>query len=87
MQEKESQTLKIEARKRLTLDGVTNVESFSEEYLELSTSLGTLEVEGTDLKIEELCQNGGKILVSGTISGVYYRDSKISKGLLKKIFK
>ena len=87
MQENELQTLKLDSRKRLTLDGVINVESFSEEYLELSTNLGTLQVEGTDMKIEELCQSGGKILISGTINGVFYKDTKISKGIFKNLFK
>ena len=87
MQDNELQTLKIEARKKLTLDGVLNVESFSEEFLELTTNLGTLEVEGIDMKIEELCQSGGKILISGTINGVFYKDTKNSKGIFKKIFK
>ncbi|MBO7304563.1 MAG: YabP/YqfC family sporulation protein [Clostridia bacterium] len=87
MQENELQTLKLEGRKRLTLDGVLNVESFSEEYLELSTKLGTLEVEGSELKIVELRQSDGEILICGTVNGVFYRDTKISKSLLKKIFK
>ena len=87
MLENEIGLLTLDLRKRLTLDGVLNVESFSEEFLVLKTTLGSLEVEGADMKIEELSQNGGKILITGQINGLFYKDTKVSKGIFKKMFK
>ena len=83
----EKQTLLLENRRKLTIDGIVNVESFREDYLELSSILGKIEVEGTDLKIEELRQENGKIFITGEISGVFYGDNKPVKKMFGKIFK
>ena len=81
------QTLVLEDRKKLVIDGILNVESFNDDYLELSSNLGRIEVEGSSLKIEELRQDTGKILITGAISGVFYRENKITKKHFGKIFK
>ena len=81
------QTLLLENRKKLTVDGIINVESFSEDYLRLSSKLGKIEVEGSNLKIEELRQENGKIYITGEITGVFYGDNKTSKTFFGKIFK
>ena len=81
------QTLILEDRKRLVIDGVLNVESFNDDYLELSSNLGRIEIEGSELKIEELRQETGKILISGEISGVFYKENKTIKRPLSRIFK
>ena len=81
------QTLMLEDRKRLIIDGILNVESFNEDYLELSSNLGRIEIEGSSLKIEELRQDTGKILITGEISGVFYKENKTLKTPFGKIFK
>ena len=82
-----NQTIILENKKKLTIDSVLNVDSFNEDYLEISTELGGIAVEGKDLKIEELRQENGRILISGIISGVFYKDIKSSKGLFGGMFK
>ena len=81
------QTVILENRKRLTIDSVKNVESFNDDYLEISTGLGDICIEGTDLKIEELRQENGKILITGEISGLFYKEAKQTKKLFGNIFK
>lgn len=81
------QTLMLEDRKRLIIDGILNVESFNEDYLELSSNLGRIEIEGSSLKIEELRQDTGKILITGEISGVFYKENKTLKTPFSKIFR
>lgn len=82
-----NQTVILEGRKTLTVDCVLNVDSFNEDYLEISTELGCMAVEGKELKIEELRQENGKILIKGIISGIFYKETKASKGLFGGIFK
>ena len=81
------QSVMLENRKKLTVDSVINVESFTDEYLEINTGLGRLTVEGRELKIDELRQDNGKISVSGEIDGIYYGDGKEQKGFFRRIFK
>ena len=83
----EKQTLLLENRKKLTIDGIINVESFREDFLELSSNSGKIEVEGSNLKIEELRQENGKIYITGEISGVFYGDNKPGKKIFGKMFK
>lgn len=81
------QTLTLECRKKLTIDGIINVNCFNDDYLELSSKLGIIGVEGENLKIEELIQETGKIYITGSISGVFYKQPKNTAGLFGKIFK
>lgn len=83
----EKQSLILENRKTLTLNGVSFVESFTDNYVELSTNLGVVSVEGKDLKIESLNQDSGQIRIIGEISGFFYSESKSAKGFWQKIFK
>lgn len=82
-----TQTIILENRTKLTIDSVLNVDSFNEDYLEISTDFGGISVEGKELKIEELRQENGKILIKGVISGVFYKENKASKGLFGGMFK
>ena len=79
--------LTIRNRDRLELDGVINVEGFGEEYLILSTAIGELTVEGSDLKIESLTKENGEILIIGKINGLFYKEDRTEKGFFKKIFR
>ena len=81
------QTLILENKKKLTLDGVCDVESFNDDFLELNTCHGPLCVEGKALKIEELIQDGGKILITGEVTGIFYKVEKEEKRFFGKIFK
>lgn len=74
------QMLVLENRKKLTIDGVLNIDSFDDDYLEISTTLGKMVIEGKELKIEELRQENTKILISGEVSGIFYKENRIKKG-------
>ena len=80
----QKQTLLLEDRKKLTIDGIINVESFRDDYLELSSNFGRIEVEGSNLKIEELRQENGKIYITGEIYGVFYGDNKPARKFFGK---
>ena len=74
-----NQLLILNGRKRLEITEVTNVVSFDDDYLELSTGSGELAVEGAELKIEELSQEKRKILITGRINAVIYKEQKHCK--------
>ena len=80
----DKQTLVINNRSRLEVNGVKSINSFDEDYLEVSTNLGLLCVEGSDLKIEALDHEKGIITVVGRINGVFYKEEKGNKGFFRK---
>lgn len=83
-------TLKIENRKRIFLDGVSDVVSFNEEQIILNTNLGTLHIKGEELKMSKLDVQNGDVVVNGTINSCIYlnKESKKNKEkLLSKLFK
>ncbi len=79
--------LLIKERKSITLDGVENVEGFDENYVALSTVAGRISVEGNALKIQSLSAENGEIHITGNIAGVYYSETKKSKGFFGRFFK
>lgn len=82
------QVVLLENRNKITVDKVINVAHFNDDYLELSSSAGDIGIEGENLKIEELSQDNGKIVVTGNITGFFYKqNSKEKKGILSGIFK
>ena len=82
----EKQELCIKDRSMLTLDGVLNVEGFSDDYLNIETRCGKVIVEGSNLKIESLTKEDGVITVSGSISGVFYKTDKVKSGIFSRMF-
>ena len=72
--EQEKHTLQLQARRHLTLAGVTDVKSFDEETVELVTDCGSLTVEGESLRVGTLDIARGAVEVTGRIGGLYYSD-------------
>ena len=70
--------LSLEERSRLTMTGVTEVVSFEESCVVLHTSLGTLIVQGNDLKLKTLSLEGGQVAVDGHISALIYEEPRLS---------
>ena len=73
--------LTMEARKKLTLSGATEVVRFDEELAELNTDLGPLLIEGDSLKLRCLSLDTGTIVVEGDIQALSYRDQHRKRGL------
>lgn len=73
-QEPMDHRLTLYQRKKLTLTGVTEVLSFEEDSVVLHTAMGTLTVQGENLKLKNLSQEGGQMEVDGTISVLSYEE-------------
>ncbi len=78
----------LKDRKEMRIDGVTEVVSFDELCIMLKTQCGDMAIEGKDLKIAVLEIDAGIVVLSGTVSGVYYSDpqNKEKRGFFKKLF-
>lgn len=78
--------LTLNERKSLTMTGVTEVVSFDEDAVILKTALGTLVVQGKDLKLKTLSLDGGQVAVDGVISALIYEENRPSGGVLHRLF-
>ena len=78
--------LYVKERNKITLNGVINIESFDESYVNLATSEGRINIEGKGLKIESLSRDNGEIQITGRIQGVYYEEQNKAKGRFARLF-
>ncbi len=72
----------LEGRARLTLTGVSDVESFDEREIAADTAEGELVVTGEGLHVERLSLESGELIVNGRIDGVEYLGERRQKGSL-----
>lgn len=68
--------LTLTERKSMTMTGVTEVISFDEHSVVLSTSLGTLVIHGQNLQLKNLSLEGGQVAVEGTLSAFVYEQPR-----------
>ena len=70
------------------IEGVTEVVSFDEVCVMLKTQCGDMAIEGKDLKIAVLEIDAGIVVLSGTVSGVYYSNeqNKEKRSFFKRLF-
>ena len=75
-------------RKEMRIDGVIEVLSFDEHYIMLKSQCGNMAIEGSDLKIAVLEIDAGIVVLSGTVSGVYYSDTTNTqkRSFFKRLF-
>lgn len=78
--------LTLDDRNRLTMTGVTEVESFDEEMVVLHTSRGTLVVRGEGLHLQLLSLDGGQVHVDGTVCALTYEDAAPAGGFFTRLF-
>jgi len=69
----------LENRKKLTLSGIEDVDSFDEESITLFTDTGTLTVKGTELHINKLSVESGEVSIEGHIDSLIYTDGADGK--------
>lgn len=73
--------LRLDDRHRLEIDGVDGVLSFDEDYVYITSVVGGIEIEGKGMLIEDLSKTTGKILITGVINQIAYKDVIKKKGL------
>ena len=79
-------SLALEQRKSLTMTGVSEVVSFDDTAVVLQTRLGTLTVQGRELRLKTLSTEGGRVAVTGAVSALSYEEPRESGGWLRRLF-
>ncbi len=78
----------MEDRKKLSVSGVTDIESFDEQTIIALTDLGELTIRGWNLHITRLNLEQTELLVDGDISSLTYTDIRPqAKGFFAKVLR
>lgn len=79
----------LEGRKKLSLSGVTDVDSFDENTVLLYTCMGEMTVRGTDLHVNGLSVESGEMSIEGEIKSIVYGDPdrRSALSLFGKLFR
>lgn len=86
---KRPQHLILENREKLTVTGVTDIDSFDEKTVVLFTDIGELTVAGHDLHINKLDVDTGELTMQGTVDSMEYRAQQVKPqgGVLTRLFR
>jgi len=79
--------LTLDGRGRLSVSGVSDVESFDEQMVVLATSRGTLVVRGEQLHLEMLSLEGGEVRMEGQVDSLTYESDLREGGFLSRLFR
>ena len=78
----------MEARRKLSVSGVSDVESFNEEEVVMSSSKWALIVRGENLHMEKLSVDSGDVIITGRIDALEYEDgAPAGEGFFARLFK
>lgn len=78
----------MEDRRKLSVTGVTDVDSFDEQTIIAHTDLGELTIRGWNLHITRLNLEQTELLVDGEISSLTYTDTRPqAKGFFAKVLR
>lgn len=75
----------IDSRNAITITGITNVESASENGLLLYVNNTALSIDGEKLKVQKIDVDTGIVEVVGLIKSLKYSDAKPHRSILKKL--
>ncbi|MDR1132022.1 MAG: sporulation protein YabP [Oscillospiraceae bacterium] len=77
----------MEDRARLSVTGVTDVESFDDRQIVARTSKGSLIIRGGELHIDQLSLDSGELAVTGLITDLGYEETAPGGSLWSRLFK
>ena len=84
IQSADKHQLSMDGRKTLVATGITDVVSFDEASIVLSTVCGILAIDGQGLRIVSLDTDEGKAEIEGSINGMIYPEGAHKSGLFRK---
>lgn len=81
--------LVLENRHKLSISGVSDVDSFDEHMISLYTTQGMLQITGRDLHIRKLSVDSAELCVEGEIWGMEYTDNQTGRpgGFLSRLLR
>lgn len=78
----------LEKRKKLSVSGVLEVESFEEQRAVLQTNMGQLVLQGNRLKMGSFNLQTGELAVTGELNAfIYTNDTAGHESFWRRIFK
>ena len=78
----------MEDRKKLSVSGVTDIDSFDEQTIVAITDLGELTIRGWNLHITRLNLEQSELMVDGEISSLTYTDVRPkAQGFFSKVLR
>ncbi len=78
----------MEDRKKLSISGVTDIDSFDEQTIIAITDLGELTIRGWNLHITRLNLEQSELMVDGDISSLTYTDVRPkAQGFFSKVLR
>ena len=77
----------MENREKLNVTGVTHVEEFDENIINLHTTKGNLIIKGEKLHIEKLNLESSELSITGVIYNFEYLDTYNKGSIWSKLFK
>ncbi len=81
-QKKPTHSLRLEDRRTLFLDGISDVVSFDEKTVLLVSDLGLLSVEGEELHVVKMNVDTKEFEIVGKIAALAYLDKPASRKTL-----
>ncbi len=81
--------LALDNRKKLSVSGVYEIDSYDEKSVVVYTGMGQLHIKGENLNIKKLNLEIGELEVTGRISDINYveKSDNSCKSFFSKIFK
>ena len=79
----------LEGRQRMSLSGITDVDSFDEQLVVLYCDTGQIAIRGEQLHISRIDVETGEVSLEGSrIDGISYTDQRPNRGgLLSRLFR
>ncbi len=77
----------VESRKKVTMTGINDVESFDEETIIAQSCCGEISIRGSGLKISRLSVESGDMVVEGEINSLSYAEAKATGSFFSKVFR
>lgn len=87
MTEIKKQTILLENKNVLKINGVDSVISLTETDVGIVIGGEVLVIKGTDIKAEKLSVETGELILTGNFLSLKYEVKKEKQGFLKRIFK
>lgn len=79
-------SVNIENRRKMSLNGVTDVSGFNENTVLLKTSMGQLAIQGEELHIGRIDLDLGILELEGTISELAYSNVSPASTFWQRLF-
>ncbi len=78
----------MEDRRKLSVSGVTDIDSYDEQTIVAITDLGELTIRGWNLHITRLNLEQTELIVDGEVSSLTYTDTRPqAKGFFAKVLR